>query len=328
MSGNDTLLIGNVRFNKDDVKSSSVGKDSDGDNVYSVFLKNGTQIKFRDQKASAKAQVTVGYDQGNEGKYGTAFSGIVGLSVQGSDKDDYYHLYDCDYYYLDVTNGGKDEVRVVNTKGEPKSATIKKDSADKVYNVDTSHGISRSEGWFTKYKSNPDDEVKPREDEVKPRDDKFSYNLPQPLANAKDIPEKSRLRDPFYFQFVKDGEIFEGAFAILFSTREQRADGPVLRRNVTTEEDGSLTYVGTDMANTPVKVNVKHNPDGTTMLKITESTRTEPNKIQIVDSESGTLLYDKYTDGTQTFYNADGSQSIYNENNVLLHRTKPFEFYQ
>lgn len=319
MSDNDTLLIGNVRFYKADVKDTSVKKDADGDNVYSVFLKNGTQIKFRDQEADAHAQVTLGYDQGNKGKYGTAFSGIVGLSIQGSNEDDYYHLYDCDYYYLDVTNGGKDEVRVVNTKGEPESATIKNDSADKVYNVDISHGISRSEGWFTRNKVAPDDDVVNRDN------DENAYNLPQPLANAKDIPEKSRLRDPFYFQFVKDGDIFDGAFGIFFSTREERADGPVLKRNVTEEKDGSLTYVGTDIARTPVKVNVKHNPDGTTMLQITESTRTEPNKIQIVDTETGTLLYDKF-DGTQTFYNADGSQSLYDENNVLLHTTKPFEY--
>lgn len=146
--GENDISIGNVRFNKNDVKSSSVKQDADGDNIYSVFLKNGTQIKFRDQKADSKAQVTIGYDMGNENKYGTAFSGIKGLSIQGSNSDDYYHLRDCDYYIVDVTGGGKDEVRVVNTMGDPKSATVKSDTRDNAYTVDTSHGISMGEGWF------------------------------------------------------------------------------------------------------------------------------------------------------------------------------------
>lgn len=146
----DEISIGNVRFNKDDVQRHSVTRDKDGDNLYSVFLKNGTSIKFYEQKSSAKASVTTGFDMGNKNKEGTAFSGIVGLSIQGTNKDDYYHLRDCDYYVVDVDGGGKDEVRVVNTKGEPESATINNDSADKVYNVDISHGISRSEGWFVK----------------------------------------------------------------------------------------------------------------------------------------------------------------------------------
>lgn len=146
--GENDISIGNVRFNKNDVKSKSVSIDKDGDNIYSVFLKNGTSISFRKQDKDANASVTVGYDMGNNNKYGTAFSGIVGLSIQGSDKDDYYHLSNCDYYDIDVKGGGNDEVRVFNPMYEPDYANITKDAGDNVKTINGKDGFSMSEGFF------------------------------------------------------------------------------------------------------------------------------------------------------------------------------------
>lgn len=146
----DELSIGNVRFNKNDVAGQKVSTTDAGDRLYSVFLKNGTKVHFYDQQASSNASVTVGYDSGNKNKYGTAFNGIQGMTIEGSNKDDYYHLMNCDYYEVETRGGGKDEVRIVNTKGNPTSATTRKDTLDNVYTVDTSNGISMSEGVFVR----------------------------------------------------------------------------------------------------------------------------------------------------------------------------------
>lgn len=152
----DEIFIGNVRFNKSDIVKSTTSRTADGSKLYSVFLKNGTKMHFYDQNANSNARVIIGYDVGNENKYGTSFAGIQGMVIEGSDKDDYYHLRDCDYYEVNVKNGGKDEVRVVNTEGEPQNASVNSDYRDNVYTVDTSRNISMSEGFFIS------DNLKPR----------------------------------------------------------------------------------------------------------------------------------------------------------------------
>lgn len=144
----DEIFIGNVRFNKSDIVKSTTSRTADGSKLYSVFLKNGTKMHFYDQSANSNARVIIGYDVGNENKYGTSFAGIQGMVIEGSDKDDYYHLWNCDYYEVNVKNGGKDEVRIVNTDGEPQSATVNNDYQDNAYTVDTSQHISMSEGFF------------------------------------------------------------------------------------------------------------------------------------------------------------------------------------
>ena len=144
----DEIFIGNVRFNKSDIVKSTTSRTADGSKLYSVFLKNGTKMHFYDQNANSNARVIIGYDVGNENKYGTSFAGIQGMVIEGSDKDDYYHLRDCDYYEVNIEGGGKDEVRIVNTDGEPQSATVNNDYQDNAYTVDTSQHISMSEGFF------------------------------------------------------------------------------------------------------------------------------------------------------------------------------------
>lgn len=144
----DEIFIGNVRFNKSDIVKSTTSRTADGSKLYSVFLKNGTKMHFYDQSANSNARVIIGYDVGNENKCGTSFAGIQGMVIEGSDKDDYYHLRDCDYYEVNIEGGGKDEVRIVNTDGEPQSATVNNDYQDNAYTVDTSQHISMSEGFF------------------------------------------------------------------------------------------------------------------------------------------------------------------------------------
>lgn len=144
----DEIFIGNVRFNKSDIVKSTTSRTADGSKLYSVFLKNGTKMHFYDQSANSNARVIIGYDVGNENKYGTSFAGIQGMVIEGSDKDDYYHLRDCDYYEVNIEGGGKDEVRIVNTDGEPQSATVNNDYQDNAYTVDTSRQVSMSEGFF------------------------------------------------------------------------------------------------------------------------------------------------------------------------------------
>ena len=152
----DEIFIGNVRFNKSDIVKSTTSRTAEGLKLYSVFLKNGTKMHFYDQNANSNARVIIGYDVDNENKYGTSFAGIQGMVIEGSDKDDYYHLRDCDYYEVNIEGGGKDEVRIVNTDGEPQSATVNNDYHDNAYTVDTSQHISMSEGFFIS------DNLKPR----------------------------------------------------------------------------------------------------------------------------------------------------------------------
>ena len=148
----DVILIGNVRFYKDDVASSSTSRTADGSKLYSVFLKNGTKVHFYDQGVGSNASVMAGFDMGTK-QEGTAFAGIMGMVIEGSDKDDYYHVLNCDYYEVNIEGGGKDEVRVVNTNGgKQQSANVNRDINDNAYTVDTSNGISRSEGWFIRKK--------------------------------------------------------------------------------------------------------------------------------------------------------------------------------
>lgn len=184
--GENYISIGNVRFNENDVKRKSVSIDKDGDNIYSVFLKNGTSISFRKQDKDANASVTVGYDLGNNNKYGTAFSGIVGLSIQGSDKDDYYHLSNCDYYDIDVKGGGNDEVRVFNPIYEPDYANIKKDDGDNLTTINGKDVFSTSEGVFVEKLPDDNQKTPPKPPTNKPTPN-TSQTIKGNLSNLKPI---------------------------------------------------------------------------------------------------------------------------------------------
>ncbi len=145
---NEQISIGNVSFYKCDIKSSNV-RYQDGQKINCVFLRNGTKMEFKDQKAESKANVVIGQDMSVNGqKFGTKFESIKGLYIEGTNKDDYYYLSHCEDHQVNVENGGQDEVRIVN-HGKQKG-TINADYNDKVSNLDLNnvHNISMNEGHF------------------------------------------------------------------------------------------------------------------------------------------------------------------------------------
>lgn len=140
----EPIKIGNVSFYKDDVKSSKVIYQN-GEKINCVWLKDGTKIEFKDQDPKADAEVKTGYYAGeNYGPYGTGFEGIKGLHIEGTDKDDFYHLSHCEDYDVNVENGGNDRVRIfASQKGR-----ITSDNNDKVEFADNTGWINMNEGFF------------------------------------------------------------------------------------------------------------------------------------------------------------------------------------
>ena len=148
------INIGNVSFDKNDVKESMV-QYKDGQKLNCVFLKNGTKITFKDQKADAHASVKTGsYAGGSEAdamKLGTGFFGITGLTIEGSNKDDYYHLTDCEDFDVDTRGGGSDTVRVFNhSDHKVLNSRIRNDSNDIVSAADDKEFMNMNEGFFIK----------------------------------------------------------------------------------------------------------------------------------------------------------------------------------
>ena len=146
MTGSEQIKIGNVSFYSSDVKTSNVTY-KNGEKINCVFLKNGTKLEFKDQKADSKASVQMGYDSGNDNKYGTGFIGIKGLSIEGSQSSDYYHLTNCDDYNINVENGGKDEVRIHDMSNKV-NGTINADYDDKITFSHNDKFINMNEGFF------------------------------------------------------------------------------------------------------------------------------------------------------------------------------------
>ena len=148
------ISIGNVSFDKNDVKESMV-QYKDGQKLNCVFLKNGTKITFKDQEADARASVKTGsYAGGSEAdsmKSGTGFFGIKGLTIEGSNKDDYYHLTDCDDFDVDTRGGGSDSVRIFNhANHKVNNSSIRNDANDNISVADNKNFINMNEGLFIK----------------------------------------------------------------------------------------------------------------------------------------------------------------------------------
>ena len=144
------ISIGNVSFYKSDVKESSVMY-KDGQKLNCVFLNDGTKITFKDQKKDANASVEMGTYQdptqlGN--RRGTGFFGIQGLTIEGSNYDDYYHLFNCDDFNVDTKGGGHDEVRVFNNNGKHTNGVLKTDGNDRTSTGDNPVIVNGSEGLF------------------------------------------------------------------------------------------------------------------------------------------------------------------------------------
>lgn len=151
----DKINIGNVSFYKNDVKESSV-QYKNGEKINCVFLKNGTKITFKDQKADARASVKTGAYAGGNDKLGiqngTGFFGIQGLTIEGSNYDDFYHLFNCDDFNVDTRGGGQDEVRVFTNNGKHINGQLKTDGNDATSTEDNPQYMNMNEGFFIKRK--------------------------------------------------------------------------------------------------------------------------------------------------------------------------------
>ncbi len=122
MGVNNDINIGGVNFRKDDVKSSEVIS-SEGKQLNSVFLNDGTHIVYPDQDASKNSTVTqynlsdvFGSNQNGDYYYkglkGTDFERISGAEITGTDARDTYVLRGCDNTKVDFSqkDGKRDKV--------------------------------------------------------------------------------------------------------------------------------------------------------------------------------------------------------------------------
>ena len=128
MSNN--ISIGGVKFNKHDVKKSEQ-IEQDGKILNSVFLKDGTQIVFPEQKAEDKVSVEQ-YNGHNHNEYDDLYTAedyrtkifhMSDAKVIGSKKEDEMYLFGCKNVNVDVSNDyNRDFVSIKDGMGGYKSS--------------------------------------------------------------------------------------------------------------------------------------------------------------------------------------------------------------
>ena len=131
MLDNNSINIGGVRFNKNDVQKSEVIK-QDGKEMNSVFLNDGTQVVYPNQKAENDASIMqtfgkksewVPNDRPNNAAYKsvtvedqsykeTTFNKLENAQITGTKGKDDYKLNDCKDTHVDISqdDGVKDNV--------------------------------------------------------------------------------------------------------------------------------------------------------------------------------------------------------------------------
>lgn len=131
MLDNNNINIGGVRFNKNDVQKSEVIK-QDGKEMNSVFLNDGTQVVYPDQKAENDASIMqkngtkmewVPNNKSNNAAYKsvakedssykeTTFNKLENAQITGTKGKDDYKLNDCKDTHVDISqdDGVKDNV--------------------------------------------------------------------------------------------------------------------------------------------------------------------------------------------------------------------------
>lgn len=149
----ETLMIGNVQFNKDQVKSHTVSRNMLGEKINTVFMKDGTKIEFTDQlitDPNKLPSVMMGRDGTmNNPPLGIKFSNFESGKVTGTSGQDYYYM-DNSRLTVDVADGdNNDIVKTVGRRGDKQPVTIFKDSGDKEINIDLDKGfINMNEGLW------------------------------------------------------------------------------------------------------------------------------------------------------------------------------------
>lgn len=131
MIDNNNINIGGVRFNKNDVQKSEVIK-QDGKEMNSVFLNDGTQVVYPNQKAENDASIMqkngtkfewVPNNKSNNAAYKsvakedssykeTTFNKLENAQITGTKGKDDYKLNDCKDTKVDISqdDGVKDNV--------------------------------------------------------------------------------------------------------------------------------------------------------------------------------------------------------------------------
>lgn len=131
MLDNNNINIGGVRFNKNDVQKSEIIKQDDKE-MNSVFLNDGTQVVYPNQKAENDASIMqkngtkfewVPNDRSNNAAYKsvakedpsykeTTFNKLEGAQITGTKGKDDYRLNDCKDTHVDISqdDGIKDNV--------------------------------------------------------------------------------------------------------------------------------------------------------------------------------------------------------------------------
>lgn len=145
MTGPGKISIGNVQFSSKDVQYYTVNF-NENEKVNSVLLKNGTKLNFKDQDPKGLQSVRCGkLNESGEPYEMSMFMGIKGLSIEGSERKDSYHLYHCDDYNVDTRGGGKDKINLIDsTRGK-----VRADENDIVEN-----------GSLQRYNDNPTEYIK------------------------------------------------------------------------------------------------------------------------------------------------------------------------
>ena len=121
----EPINIGNVKFSRNDVKSYTVNIQND-EKINSVLVRDGTRLTFNDQDENNGARVN---RMGRE-DYEYAFFKLKGLTIEGSERNDKYSLYNCEDYNIDTRGGNKDKISIINSN----NGTIRADENDTIRN--------------------------------------------------------------------------------------------------------------------------------------------------------------------------------------------------
>lgn len=118
MTDSNSINIGGVKFNKNDVAKSEVIKQEDGVLKNSVFLKDGTHIVYPNQSAKNESLISIhsNDDSGNpENKEFTVdFYRISNAEIIGTERKDDYILHGCKDSKVDVSqkDNKRDSVKI------------------------------------------------------------------------------------------------------------------------------------------------------------------------------------------------------------------------
>ncbi|MBR2526547.1 hypothetical protein IKE67_08805 [bacterium] len=166
---NNTIIIGGVTFNKNNVKSSEVVV-KDGQEINSVFLQDGTHIEFPTQSAENRASVSQSDTSSVEPdlRYGvnplngevephiwfedvpdasrkqTLFEGFDGAVITGTDRQDSYTLRGCRNTEVDLS---QDDGQADTVTDEPSGGIFsRRNNTNNTYHLGDSDTASVVDG--------------------------------------------------------------------------------------------------------------------------------------------------------------------------------------